>query len=130
MLLGLFILASTSFGSANGPGTTATSFLKIGIGTRASAMGEATTALTSDGTSLYWSPAGLTKIKTKEILATYNSWLEEIKQGYLTFSFPTATGTMGVGVNYVDMGKMSLDYAYVPYGELGNAHRISWKMKF
>ena len=106
LILGAFILASTSFCYANGPGTTAASFLKIGIGARASAMGEAFTALASDGTSLYWNPAGLTQLPAKEVSATYNSWLQEINQGYLTFSFPTARGTMGVGANYVNMGKI------------------------
>ena len=106
LILGAFILASTSFCYANGPGTTAASFLKIGIGARAAAMGEAFTALASDGTSLYWNPAGLTQLPAKEVSATYNSWLQEINQGYLSFSFPLATGALGLGVNYVEMGKM------------------------
>lgn len=106
LILAGLVLAFGSFSSANGPGTTTTSFLKIGIGARASALGEAFTALASDGTCLYWNPAGLAYLTEKELSATYNSWLQEINQGYLSFSFPFARGALGLGVNYVDMGKM------------------------
>ena len=88
------------------PGTTTASFLKIGVGARAAAMGEAFTAVASDGTSLYWNPAGLRQLKTKEFSATYNSWFEEIKQGYLSLTFPASIGTIGFGANYVDMGTL------------------------
>lgn len=106
VIIGILILTPDLICYANGPGTTTASFLKIGVGARAAAMGEAFTALASDGTSLYWNPAGLTQLKTKEISATYNSWFEEIKQGYLSLTFPSARGTMGLGTNYVDMGKL------------------------
>jgi len=105
-IIGILILIPHLAGYANGPGTTAASFLKIGIGARASAMGDAFTALSSDGTSLYWNPAGLTYLTEKEILATYNSWFEEIKQGYLSFSFPSSKGKIGLGISYVDMGSI------------------------
>ena len=105
-IIGILILIPHLAGYANGPGTSAASFLKIGIGARASAMGDAFTALASDGTSLYWNPAGLTYLTEKEILATYNSWFEEIKQGYLSFSFPSSRGEVGLGISYVDMGKI------------------------
>lgn len=106
LILGIFILTFPLASYAKGPGTTAASFLKIGVGARASAMGEAFTALASDATSLYWNPAGLSELKEKELSATYNRWLEEITQGYLSFAFPTRGGTVGVGTNYVDMGKI------------------------
>ena len=106
LIIGILILTLNLICYANGPGTTTASFLKIGVGARATAMGEAFTAVASDGTSLYWNPAGLTQLKTKEFSAAYNSWFEEIKQGYLSLTFPTARGTMGLGMNYVDMGKL------------------------
>ena len=104
LLIGILILTLDLICYANGPGTRAASFLKIGVGARAAAMGEAFTAVASNGTSLYWNPAGLAQLKTKEISATYNSWFEEIKQGYLSLTFPLSRGVMGLGTNYVDMG--------------------------
>ncbi|MEA1963686.1 MAG: PorV/PorQ family protein [Candidatus Aerophobetes bacterium] len=61
---------------------------------------------TFDATSLYWNPAGLTQLKRKQISATYNSWFEGITQGYLGYISPSSKGTMGLGTNYVDMGKI------------------------
>jgi len=106
LITGILILILNLISYANGPGTATASFLKIGVGARAASMGEAFTALASDGTSLYWNPAGLAQLKTKEISATYNSWFEEIRQGYLSLIFPSLRGTMGLGTNYVDMGKL------------------------
>jgi len=106
MMIGILILTSGLICYADGPGTTTASFLKIGVGARASAMGEAFTALADDGTSLYWNSAGLTQLKTKEISVTYNSWFEGINQGYLGYIFPSSKGTIGLGTNYVDMGKI------------------------
>jgi len=57
-------------------------------------------------------------------------WLRNalaLRAGYKTNQDAGEGITAGIGLK---VGKMSLDYAYVPYGELGNTHRISWKMKF
>ena len=211
LIIGILILTPNLISYANGPGTTTANFLKIGIGARATAMGEAFTALSNDGTSLYWNPAGLIQMEKRELSATYNLWFQQIKQGYLGFGFPSLGGIVGLGANYVDMGEIEgrddvgndplpltlkmgiawsgealtlaadvakpqdndlywcvgaewwmreiialragyktnqdiaegwsaglgfkfqrihLDYAYVPYGDLGNTHRISLGMKF
>ena len=47
-------------------GTTAAPFLKIGVGARALAMGEAYTTLSEDATGLFWNPAGLAKLDALE----------------------------------------------------------------
>lgn len=104
LILGVLMLPAICH--ANGPGTTAASFLEIGIGARPTAMGDAYTALSSDGTSLYWNPAGLTYLKTREISAAYNSWFGGIRQGYLSFALPLSHGCVALGTNYVDMGKI------------------------
>jgi len=91
---------------ANGPGTTAAEFLKIGVGARASAMGEAFTALTDDGTALYWNPAGLAQIKKTEFSTMYNMHFQQINQGYVTLASPLLVGVTALGVNYIDMGQI------------------------
>jgi len=98
------VLGQTFSAYASGPGTTAANFLKIAVGARASAMGEAFTALTDDGTSIYWNPAGLTKLDNRELLVMYNISYQNIDQGYLSLASPLARGTIGVGINYVHIG--------------------------
>ena len=106
LIIGILILTPNLISYANGPGTTTANFLKIGIGARATAMGEAFTALANDGTSLYWNPAGLIQIKERELSATYNLSFQEIRQGYLGFTYPSFKGIVGLGANYVDMGEI------------------------
>ncbi len=43
-------------------GTVGAQFLKIGIGTRAAAMGDAFTSIADDASSVYWNPAGLARL--------------------------------------------------------------------
>jgi len=102
----LFLVAFGGAGEAKGPGTTGANFLKIGVGAKATAMGGAFTALANDATALYWNPAGLAQLKKAEFSATYNSWFQGISQGYLSLAFPALKGTLAMGTNYVDMGKL------------------------
>lgn len=99
-------ILTPSFAAAYNSGTTAANFLKIGVGARAMAMGGAITAIIDDATALYWNPAGLAQTKDVEISATYNAHFQEIMQGYLSLAFPFLGGRVGLGANYVDMGKI------------------------
>ena len=49
-------------------GTTAGQFLKLGVGSRAMALGGAFTAIANDASALYWNPSGLSRIKGSQIL--------------------------------------------------------------
>ena len=104
IIISIIILGSVSY--AAGPGTTGANFLKIGVGARAAAMGEAFTAVTDDSTSLYWNPAGLTRLEGRELSAMYNAWFEGIGQGYVSMGFPLLGGTLALGANYVNMGDL------------------------
>ncbi|MCD6318073.1 PorV/PorQ family protein [Candidatus Aerophobetes bacterium] len=105
---------------ASDVGTTASNFLKIGVGARATAMGGAFTALADDGTALYWNPAGLAQIERTEISAMYNMWFQEVNQGYLSLAFPLLGGIAGLGANYMDMGKIEgRDTEGNPTGDFG-----------
>ncbi len=133
------IIIFGSVGYANGPGTTGASFLKIGVGARAAAMGDAFTVIVDDSTSLYWNPAGLAKIEKRQLSATYNMWFAGINQGYLGMGFPISRrGVAAGGVNYVDMGDFDgRDEAGNPTGtftasalnyHLGYANRVGEKL--
>lgn len=104
LIILFLVLPSQVHGS--GSGTTAASFLKIPVGARAAAMGEAFSAVADDATSLYWNPAGLVQVKGKEFSAVYNQWFTDIYQGYLGAALSIWRGTVAMGVNYVNMGKM------------------------
>jgi len=109
IIVGLLILILISADNiyAGGTGTTGANFLKIGLGAKASAMGDAFTALADDGSCLYWNPAGLVQLKDKQLLVSYNSWFAGIRRGYISFTLPLSKGeSAGVGTNYLDMGTL------------------------
>lgn len=106
VILLLIFSGSSSFSLASQPGTTAANFLKIPVGARASAMGGAYTALCQDTTALYWNPAGLVSCEEKELFAMYNSWFQDISQGYFGAVYPREKRAFGFAINYVDFGQM------------------------
>ncbi len=67
-------------------GTTAAQFLKIGVDARASAMGNAYTAMGGDINSMYWNPAGLATIKRMETMFVNSNWLAGIQFKYTAFA--------------------------------------------
>ncbi|HID95388.1 MAG TPA: PorV/PorQ family protein [Candidatus Latescibacteria bacterium] len=63
-------------------GTTGMAFLKIGVGARAVAMAGAYTAVAGDQTTSYWNPAGLAKIKGRDVSLMHTQWLQGIRYEY------------------------------------------------
>ena len=104
LILSILVMGLALPAQARGPGTTAANFLKVGVGARATALGEAYTALVSDASALYWNPAALANIENSEVFTAYNSYLLGVSQGYIALSFPSLDGTVGIGTNYMDMG--------------------------
>ncbi|MBN2091771.1 PorV/PorQ family protein [candidate division KSB1 bacterium] len=82
-------------------GTTAASFLEIGIGSRAVAMGGAFTAIADDATSLYWNPAGLALCHRPQIIKSHNDWFLDIFQDYFGAVLPLGSHNLGVSINYL-----------------------------
>jgi hypothetical protein len=50
-----------------------------------------------------------------------------IRAGYNTKSEEGAGGNLGIGLG-LNLSRFSVDYGYVPYGDLGNAHRIGLRV--
>lgn len=79
-------------------GTTSASFLKLGIGSRAMAMGSAFAGLADDSTALYWNPAGLAQMKWQEIHITHNESFESIRHDYVGYATPLSKGALAVAL--------------------------------
>jgi len=62
---------------------TGLTFLKIGVGARATAMGSAQAAVAADATSLYWNPAGLALVDGWDFHVSHNEWFQDIRQEYV-----------------------------------------------
>jgi hypothetical protein len=77
-------------------------FLNIGVGARAMAMGGAQISSTGDGTSSYWNPAGLTKLKESPVLtlqhAEYFAGIGKYDFGSIVKPLTDGKRTVGLSV--------------------------------
>jgi hypothetical protein len=67
----------------SGAGSKGLSFLKIGLGARAGALGEAYVALANDATAPMWNPAGLTQVDGRDVLFTHNQWFQDARSEFV-----------------------------------------------
>ena len=102
-------IATISYGGAfskEKAGTTGAQFLKIGCGSRAIGMGEAYSAVADEVSAIYWNPAGLQEIRSKQMSAMHAKWLESINYDFIAYAQPLMGGTIGASVNYLSMTKI------------------------
>ena len=87
-------------------GSSAFSFLKIGVGARAAALGGAFVSLSEDASALYWNPAGLTQLDQQQITLGYVNYLLDIHSGFLGYVLPRRGDLrLGMALNYFSYGE-------------------------
>jgi hypothetical protein len=57
-------------------------FLKIGVGGRGAALGDAMVALANDASASYWNPAGLTLSPSNSVMVSHTEWLAGLKHDF------------------------------------------------
>jgi len=99
--------------------TTGLDFLKIGVGARPLAMGEAYVALADDISAIYWNPAGLVQLEQPEVGFTYNRWFEDIGYHFFGYSHPIDDSVLAFSIYYLGGGDIDgSDDAGVPTGDV------------
>ncbi len=109
LLFGLFQVAA-----AYEPGTSGLLFLRLGVGERAAAMGEAYTALADDATALYWNPAGLAYLENTQVHLMHNEWLSSVRQEYAGVAHATESGGWALGFTGLSMDEIERRDADIP----------------
>jgi len=98
-------------------GTAAMTFLKIGIGARATSMGGAFVSMANDASSLYWNPAGLVQIESNEGLASHIQWPVGIQYEFVGFVYQlTSTLALGTSAGFLYSDDMEVTDEYHPTG--------------
>lgn len=88
-------------------GTSMANFLKVGVGARALAMGDAYVALCDDISSLYWNPGALDRIEKNEIIVQQTNWLVDTKILYIGAGYKIpGIGTVGLSAHYFSSGEI------------------------
>jgi hypothetical protein len=90
-------------------GTSAGTFLKIGVGARAEGMGEAFVAVANDPSTIYWNPAGVASIIRREAMVSHTEYPADIGYDHFTYIAPVQAlgGSIGVqvGVLHTDIAQ-------------------------
>jgi hypothetical protein len=98
-------------------GISTAQFLKIGVGGRASALGESFVAISDDASALYWNPAGLAQFKTDEVIFSHNIWLVDINHDFLGAVYHLdSDNTFGISLTSLSMEKMPVTTEFAPFG--------------
>ena len=71
-------------------GTTGFSFLKLGVGAKAVAMGGAYTGFADDPSTMYYNPSGTMRIREKMFLAGYHNYVLDIQSGFVAAVLPVS----------------------------------------
>ena len=102
----LFVAAGISQGQEFAKvGTAGAQFLKIGVGSRGLAMGEAYDAVCNDASSVFWNPAGMAFVKKNSALFGHANWLADIKYEAAAFAHNLgAAGVVGASFAYLNSG--------------------------
>jgi len=76
-------------------GETGFASLKLGVGARAMGLGSAYVALADDPTATYWNVAGLAQVRSTQITAMHNEWIQDFRQEYAAVGAPLGKGAVG-----------------------------------
>lgn len=115
LALSLTGLVSAQQGQA---GATGAAFLKIGVGARASTLGEAYAAVADDATATYWNPAGIARIERTQVALSYSTWLQDVNRDFLAVVFPAFGG--GVGISFYSLSVDGIERRTRPGQSLGS----------
>ncbi len=112
-LAGAFALSSPV--EARKSGITGAAFLKVGVGARMAALGQAATTVTHEPNQLFLNPGGLAlKSGQTQATFTYNRWIADINHNAGAVAFGTRLGTIGVGFVSMGLSKIEADRDAIP----------------
>ena len=87
-------------------GTAGFSFLKIGVGARAAALGGAFTAVPGDLEAAAWNPAGVYDVGARSASVSLTRYVIDTEAGFLAVGLPEGPRMWAVSANYVSYGEM------------------------
>jgi hypothetical protein len=116
-LIIIFLLSSVAAGQNPNLGTSGAQFLEIPVGARAAALGGAFVGLSDDAASVFWNPAGLTRIKNNSAHFTYMNWFDffDFNAASAAFSIDDV-GTVAASFTILKMDRQEITTEQQPNG--------------
>lgn len=100
----------------NKVGTSGAQFLKLGVGAKYAALGDAAVANVNDGYALYWNPAAMGALKKSYLEFTNIKWVEDVNLNYFAYAKPTDYGSFGVAITAMSSGDIEITTVDNPNG--------------
>jgi len=98
-------------------GISTAQFLKIGVGGRASAMGESFIAIADDASALYWNPAGIAQFSKNQLIISHNVWVVDINNDFIGAVYHLdEDNAFGASLTAVTMDDMPVTTEFAPFG--------------
>jgi len=98
-------------------GTSVFTFLKIGVGARETAMGNAGVSLAKDASSIYWNPASAAQVGNSSLTISHTRWPVDIEYSYLGYIHKLNENIyFGFSTGALYTEPMEVTTAYHPYG--------------
>ncbi len=98
-------------------GISTAQFLKIGVGGRASAMGESFIAIADDASALYWNPAGIAQFNKNQLIISHNVWVVDINNDFIGAVYHLDDdNSFGASLTAVTMDDMPVTTEFAPFG--------------
>ncbi len=91
-----------------GPATTGMTFLKLGVGARSVAMGEAAAASAMDGTATYYNPAALSFVDRTDFTVMHKSWITDVSTEYVGAAVHGETVALGFSFNTTSVNNIEV----------------------
>lgn len=117
-IISFIFFAGLSYSQNNDAGTSTANFLKIGVGARPMAMGDATTAAITSPEAMYWNVAALSRVNNS-FAVTFSTmdWLVSTRNSYFAAALNLSDiGMLGVDIQYLDYGKIEETTVYNQHG--------------
>ncbi|RMH55610.1 MAG: hypothetical protein D6679_11350 [Candidatus Hydrogenedentota bacterium] len=93
--------------AATAAGSTGAAFLQLGVGARASGMGEANTAWADDVFGVFFNPAGIARTRTGQLGFVHHNLFADVSYDYAGYLYPfKEKGALAVSAQFVDLGKI------------------------
>ncbi|NOX38894.1 MAG: PorV/PorQ family protein [Calditrichaeota bacterium] len=103
-----FILWSSTYIWAQGiakVGTAGYQFLKIGVGARGVALGNAVDPMINDASAMFWNPATLNFVENASLFLNHSEYLADMRfEGFAFAKKINRVGVVGVNLVYLDSG--------------------------
>ena len=101
-----FLLANSVL--AQGGGKTGLAFLKLGVGSRALAMGEAYSAIASDPSAVYYNPAALSLSDNSQLLLMHKVWIQDTRTEFIAAKTTFDKISLGIGINSTSVDNIEI----------------------